>query len=968
MNHLGLTVFAGNTPGLILDFDSDSKQYTVEFVDGRVVKTATVYWDNTIPADVDVAMYRQANVSSGEHLVFEEQGWDIVSADENDDLCEKCGGDGCNHCDGNGYHISKIARPVDIVSEPSDLGEWVDDHKEEESESFTPKGDYGPDGPPSSVGDPDLAKHNDVDTKIRTLEDKVDRILEILDDEPGDEDGINPEGIQHVDHDGTEETYWDRQTKPNPNLDEQYPSGSHSERYPGTLNPTAKVAKDCGCWDGYKRVPGTKPCAPGSCEKCDASRKESASKKKQETADRVNKVKLVPSAGVRAAAKRGLKYYEEGKAGDGFEAATADRARKIAAGEELTPEHVNRMHSFFERHAGGRSTKAKPGEVTAWDVAWLCWGGDAGRSWAAKKDAELERAAKPKKVKKKSDAGGAGVWQGVRPTEQDLTNKVDRSTIDEEGSTINHLVNEVEKNLSGGDLSGDREGNPDLRAIGDEVFFPEMPLSIVDSVSEQRKQYDDPNAEVWERVLGDDPRFSNVREEADWEDAHYGKGPECTTCRDPLVNGICHACGEDRSEDAARYDKRQAQIRQVVASLKPRAEELGVLFGNALAGRKQSVTAPSEEIFAIKIDGLDSHPENGGTGGFNAQHGDSPEYLKDVNHGGSGWIDATPELVVEGMPKVIELADSDESGEDDQVIKALEGVFETLLGSPFKEKKDETKKNKESAYRTSMEDNYCNVCNMRFVQGRCNVSPEAPAEAPAGCEGIGTTTNNMQQENQGGHSVQNQQTAPMGVNNTTQSFADAGGIPGRLTSDMSGQFEDIDGSPIEEGATYRLYSAIEDAPEIVRVSEVTPENIFLTRLDSSFPDNEGDPYKISLNEFATEDMRMDKADTLNPNEVGATSANPLDGTPETMDDAGPGQNDIPGERDLSGGSMGSGNPGRMSSTEHLAGRHYLPNQQKEFINEPGQARNLEKLVLEGTHYLDDVTASENIDDDFLFGV
>jgi len=25
--------------------------------------------------------------------------------------------------------------------------------------------------------------------------------------------------------------------------------------------------KDCNCWSGYKRVPGTKPCAKGSCEK-----------------------------------------------------------------------------------------------------------------------------------------------------------------------------------------------------------------------------------------------------------------------------------------------------------------------------------------------------------------------------------------------------------------------------------------------------------------------------------------------------------------------------------------------------------------------------------------------------------------------------------------------------------------------------------------------------------------------------
>lgn len=25
--------------------------------------------------------------------------------------------------------------------------------------------------------------------------------------------------------------------------------------------------KDCTCWEGYERVPGTKPCGPGSCKK-----------------------------------------------------------------------------------------------------------------------------------------------------------------------------------------------------------------------------------------------------------------------------------------------------------------------------------------------------------------------------------------------------------------------------------------------------------------------------------------------------------------------------------------------------------------------------------------------------------------------------------------------------------------------------------------------------------------------------
>ena len=104
----------------------------------------------------------------------------------------------------------------------------------------------------------------------------------------------------------------------------------------------------------------------------------------------ISTVDLTPPEGVRAAARRGIKYHSEGKAGDGFEAATLQRAKKIAEGQQLTPEHVKRMHSFFERHAGGRSQKAKKGEITPWDVAWLAWGGNAGRTWAAAKVKQLE--------------------------------------------------------------------------------------------------------------------------------------------------------------------------------------------------------------------------------------------------------------------------------------------------------------------------------------------------------------------------------------------------------------------------------------------------------------------------------------------------------------------------------------------------------------------------------------------------
>ena len=47
-----------------------------------------------------------------------------------------------------------------------------------------------------------------------------------------------------------------------PNWDPQAPNGFKSE-----------AKSKCQCWNGYERVPGTKPCAPGSCRKCDDHRK-----------------------------------------------------------------------------------------------------------------------------------------------------------------------------------------------------------------------------------------------------------------------------------------------------------------------------------------------------------------------------------------------------------------------------------------------------------------------------------------------------------------------------------------------------------------------------------------------------------------------------------------------------------------------------------------------------------------------
>lgn len=93
---------------------------------------------------------------------------------------------------------------------------------------------------------------------------------------------------------------------------------------------------------------------------------------------------FVPPSGARSSARRGLELVKAGKAGGGFESATATRARKIAAGAPLTRDHVMRMHSFFSRHAVDRKPDwGASGKETPGYVAWQAWGGDAGASWAS---------------------------------------------------------------------------------------------------------------------------------------------------------------------------------------------------------------------------------------------------------------------------------------------------------------------------------------------------------------------------------------------------------------------------------------------------------------------------------------------------------------------------------------------------------------------------------------------------------
>jgi len=100
---------------------------------------------------------------------------------------------------------------------------------------------------------------------------------------------------------------------------------------------------------------------------------------------------LKPTAGMAAAAKRGLRLHEEGKSGDGLKPETVARANKLARREEMNEDWVVEMNAWFARHAADkREGWDKAGEETPGFVAHLLWGGTPAKNWAARKVKELE--------------------------------------------------------------------------------------------------------------------------------------------------------------------------------------------------------------------------------------------------------------------------------------------------------------------------------------------------------------------------------------------------------------------------------------------------------------------------------------------------------------------------------------------------------------------------------------------------
>ena len=149
------------------------------------------------------------------------------------------------------------------------------------------------------------------------------------------------------------------------------------------------ISKQAPCWDGYVQR-GMKPGDNGKpVPNCVPAAKADDLFEDDDTVeyetDSVSKADgYSPPAGARSAARRAIKFKEDGKATGAGTAVGWTRAGQLARGETLSLSTVKRMFSYFSRHEVDKKGKdwGNSANPSNGYIMWLAWGGDAGFSWS----------------------------------------------------------------------------------------------------------------------------------------------------------------------------------------------------------------------------------------------------------------------------------------------------------------------------------------------------------------------------------------------------------------------------------------------------------------------------------------------------------------------------------------------------------------------------------------------------------
>jgi hypothetical protein len=130
-------------------------------------------------------------------------------------------------------------------------------------------------------------------------------------------------------------------------------------------------------------------------------------------------INFKPPSGATNQAKKAIKWKDEhGSQVKGGTAVGWTRASQLSKGDPMSPETVKRMYKFFQRHEKNKAVnpefKDEPWRDNGY-VAWLIWGGDAGKRWAEKLWNQMEKAdAKQASMVAMRFAKKKGLWDRIR--------------------------------------------------------------------------------------------------------------------------------------------------------------------------------------------------------------------------------------------------------------------------------------------------------------------------------------------------------------------------------------------------------------------------------------------------------------------------------------------------------------------------------------------------------------------------
>ena len=141
-----------------------------------------------------------------------------------------------------------------------------------------------------------------------------------------------------------------------------------------------------------------------------------------------------PTSGMATAAKRALKWKEEGRPGGTLVGLA--RANQLKDRDPLSASTVLRMYSFFSRHEVDKQATGfyagQEGYPSKGRVAWDLWGGDGGYTWSKSKRNQIMRDREGKALRLVQLATKAQLSQTMLDAAADTLEEYAREYISEE--------------------------------------------------------------------------------------------------------------------------------------------------------------------------------------------------------------------------------------------------------------------------------------------------------------------------------------------------------------------------------------------------------------------------------------------------------------------------------------------------------------------------------------------------------